>query len=200
MSKILNVTERYAQETLEALFAQADVDLDPPHDRFLSNCNLTKFILELNPRAHVGHVSNILQASGAITVLKKGAGGRGSELKINRRFVFQSNNGEPLEFDQSSWSQATPAQQLAQQHRLLAGRVYVLEKQVEELQAAIQELFRLRGPDLAMQHYGPPPDITPNSDIREPLTDEQKKAILEGISKPLPYYTDDTSDEEDDEE
>lgn len=170
--RIMSKPEQYAQQTLDELFAQSS--LDPQTGERYWRGNLTDLIPSLNEKAHPGHVSKILQASGAITIVISGAGGRASEIKINRPLIFEDEQGNPVHVDVSSFT-STPTQQLRGEMHQLNKRVLILETQMGQVLQAIQHIQSQLFATSTMEAYGPtdPPNEIETSPHEELANEEE---------------------------
>jgi len=152
--RVLTKTDQYAQNTLDELNVLATEDLELHTNIWVGN--LTDLITQVNEKAHVGHVSKLLQASGAITLLRAGSGGRGSEIQVNRRRIYEDDKGNPIPFDPDQLSN-TPTQQLSAKLNALNGRVQVLEGQMAIILQDYHQRQREEFADGAMASFGPNP-------------------------------------------
>jgi hypothetical protein len=170
---IMNKTEQYAQDVLETMLEQSYVEEDPVtgEEEQLWLGKLTAFVNELHPKAHPGHVMNILKASDAITILQSGAGGRPSLCRINRPKIFENPDGSPHTFNLPGYM-GVGSQQNAQL-AVLNKRVLALETTQAQIAEWINNFTRNEQnrafADQAMEAYGPPEGEAATTQQSEPV-------------------------------
>jgi hypothetical protein len=127
----MRAQDRYAQETMDYLWTNADELCEASSDGIFYRGSMHMLIRKIIPSAQAGDVVSILKESGAIYTPAHGL------WELRRKDVFFNEDGSPVDMDTVSGNKASLKVQQAQAQHVLNERVSELEGQVESLKQII---------------------------------------------------------------